>query len=191
MMRILAGLLMDALRGRRDVITKSESRPASWATEGARSLRKGYRIFSVRQCRMPGQARQHATRAHQPGRPGMPSQPASTAITAIDRSPITRQQNTLALASIRFSSSTTLAIALRQCFRLASSNEEYAGVSNRFGEQVQNDAAGQGNGSHVQGMSGVISYDITIHDPAVLERCKLPLPNLSQTAGYIPCRRYW
>jgi len=54
-------------------------------------------------------------------------------------------------------------------------------------EQVQNDAAGQGNvEATFQGMSGVISYDITIHDPAVLERCKLPLPNLSQTAGYIP-----
>jgi len=47
MMRILAGLLMDALRGRRDVISEKESRPASWAQKELEALRKGYRIFSV------------------------------------------------------------------------------------------------------------------------------------------------
>ena len=47
MFRILAGLLMDALRGRRDIISEKESRPASWAQKELDSLRKGYRIFSI------------------------------------------------------------------------------------------------------------------------------------------------
>ncbi len=54
-------------------------------------------------------------------------------------------------------------------------------------EQVQNDAAGQGNvEATFQGMSGVISFDVSIHDADTLERCKLPLPNLTQVEGYIP-----
>ncbi len=47
MFRILAGLLVDALRGRRDIISEKEARPASWAQKELESLRKGYRIFSV------------------------------------------------------------------------------------------------------------------------------------------------
>lgn len=54
-------------------------------------------------------------------------------------------------------------------------------------EQVQNDAAGQGNvEATFQGMSGVISFDLSIFDPDIVRRAALPLPNLTLQDGYLP-----
>lgn len=56
-------------------------------------------------------------------------------------------------------------------------------------EQVQNDAAGQGNvEATFQGMSGVISFDTSIFDPAVVKRCMLPLPNPDLARGLFAFR---
>lgn len=54
-------------------------------------------------------------------------------------------------------------------------------------EPAQHDASGQGNvEATFQGVSGVISYDCSIHDDDVLKRAKIPLPNLTLVDGYIP-----
>lgn len=54
-------------------------------------------------------------------------------------------------------------------------------------DAAQNDAAGQGNvEATFQGMSGVISFDLSVFDPAVVKKAMLPLPNLTLTEGYLP-----
>lgn len=54
-------------------------------------------------------------------------------------------------------------------------------------EAVQHDASGQGNvEATFQGMSGVVSMDLSNHDDDVIARAKLPLPNMTLVDGYIP-----